>query len=89
VVYFLRALKKQKQRLETKIEREQMLATKLPELSVNILELAAEHGKLTVSQIVELTGANRNTVKKHLHALVANQNLTQHGKGKGTWYGRI
>jgi Fic family protein len=89
VLYFLRALKKQKQRLETKIEREHILMAKLPELSVNILELATEHGRLSVSQIVELTGANRNTVKKHLQALVANQHLAQHGKGKGTWYGRI
>lgn len=89
LLYFLRSLQKQKQRLETKIEREQLLLSKLPELSVNILELAAEHGRLNVSQIVELTGANRNTVKKHLQALVANQQLVQHGKGKGTWYGRL
>lgn len=88
VLYFLRALKKQKQRLETKIKREQILVARLPELSVNILERATEHGRLTVSQIVELTGANRNTVKKHLQALVANRHLVQHGKGKGTWYGR-
>lgn len=89
VLYFLRALKKQQQRLETRIEREQILATRLPELSVNILELATEHGRLTVSQIVDLTGANRNTVKKHLQALVANRHLAQHGQGKGTWYGRV
>ncbi len=89
VLYFLRALKKQKQRLETKIEREQILMDRLPELSVNILELATGHGRLSVSQIVELTGANRNTVKKHLQALVAKRHLVQHGKGKGTWYGRI
>jgi len=89
VLYFLRALKKQKQRLETKIEREQILVARLPELSVNILERATDHGRLTVSQIVELTGANRNTVKKHLQALVANRHLAQHGKGKGTWYGRV
>ena len=88
VTYFLRALQKQKQRLETKIEREKILIAKLPDLSVGILELAKEHGRLTVSQIVELTDANRNTVKKHLQALVAKQHLTQHGKGKGTWYER-
>ncbi len=89
LLYFLRSLQKQKQRLETKIEREQRLLSKLPELSINILELAAEQGRLSVSQIVELTGANRNTVKKHLQALVANQQLVQHGRGKGTWYGRL
>lgn len=86
--FFLRALQKQKQRLQTKIEREQILVAKLPELSVRILELATEHGRLTVSQIVELTEANRNTVKKHLQALVANRHLSQQGKGKGTWYER-
>lgn len=88
VLYFLRALQKQKQRLETKIERERILVARLPELSVRILELTKEHGRLTVSQIVDITGANRNTVKKHLQTLVANQHLSQHGKGKGTWYGR-
>lgn len=87
--YFLQALEKQKQRLEAKMEREQLLLARLPKLSADILELATEHGRLTVSQIVELVGANRNTVKKHLQSLVANKQLMQHGKGKGTWYGRI
>ncbi len=89
VLYFLRTLQKQKQRLATKIEREHILVSRLPELSANILDLATEHGRMTISQIVELTGANRNTVKKHLQSLVANQQLAQHGKGKGTWYGRV
>lgn len=88
VLYFLRALKKQKQRLEVKIEREHILLAKMPELSIKILELAAEQGQLSVSQLVELTGANRNTIKKHLQNLVASQQLAQHGKGKGTWYSR-
>ncbi|MES9943625.1 MAG: DUF977 family protein [Candidatus Thiodiazotropha sp.] len=88
IIYFLRALQKQKARLETKIAREKILVEKLPELSVQILELAKAHGRLTISQIVEITGANRNTVKKHLQALVAGGHLAQHGIGKGTWYGR-
>ncbi|MEW8201351.1 MAG: DUF977 family protein [Candidatus Thiodiazotropha endolucinida] len=87
-MYFLRALQKQKVRLETKIVREKILLEKLPELSVQILELAKAHGRLTIGQIVEITGANRNTVKKHLQVLVAAGHLTQHGIGKGTWYGR-
>ncbi|MES9988378.1 MAG: DUF977 family protein [Candidatus Thiodiazotropha endolucinida] len=88
VLYFLRALQKQKARLETKIAREKILLDKLPKLSVQILELAKAHGRLTIGQIVEITGANRNTVKKHLQVLVAAGHLTQHGIGKGTWYGR-
>ncbi|MEW8066720.1 MAG: Fic family protein, partial [Candidatus Thiodiazotropha endolucinida] len=66
VMYFLHAMQKQKARLETKIAREKILLDKLPELSVQILELAKAHGRLTIGQIVEITGANRNTVKKHL-----------------------
>ena len=88
VTYFLKALQSQKQRLETKIERERLMVDILPELSLQILELAREHGKLTNAQIVTMTGANRNTVKKHLQALVQSNHLSQHGKGKGTWYGQ-
>lgn len=88
VVFFLRALQQQKARLEAKIKREKIIIEQLPELSLNILELARAHGRLTNAQIVELTRANRNTVKKHLAALVEAGHLAQHGKGKGTWYAR-
>ncbi len=89
VIYFLRALQQQKRRLEKKIERERILVDTLPELSVQILELAKEHGRVTTSLIAKLTGANRNTVKKHLQTLVSANHLSQHGIGKGTWYGRM
>ena len=88
VRYFLKALQQQKQRLETKIERERLVVDTLPELSLQILQLANEHGKLTNAQIVKITGANRNTLKKHLQTLVQSNHLSQHGRGKGTWYGR-
>jgi len=88
IVYFLRALQQQKTNLAKKIERERIVMATLPELSVKILELVKEHGRVTVSQIVSITGANRNTVKKHLQTLVSSNHLAQHGSGKGTWYGR-
>jgi Fic family protein len=88
VVYFLRALQQQKARLQKKIERERLLVETLPALSADILELAKAHGRLTISQIVQLTGANRNTAKKHLHTLVTAGLLDKHGTGRGTWYGR-
>jgi Fic family protein len=88
VLYFLRALQKQKNRLEKKIERERLMADSLPQLSMKILELARGHGRLTNAQVVKLTGANRNTIKKHLQALVASNRLKQQGTGKGTWYER-
>jgi len=87
-LYFLRALQTQKRHLEKKIERERIVMGTLPELSVQILELAGEHGRVTNSEIVRITGANRNTVKKHLQSLVTANHLTQHGTGKGTWYAR-
>ena len=87
-LYFLRALQTQKRHLEKKIERERIVMGTLPDLSVQILELAGEHGRVTNSEIVRITGANRNTVKKHLQSLVTANHLTQHGTGKGTWYAR-
>ena len=87
-IYFLRALQQQKKRLEKKIERERIVMDTLPELSAEILELAKEHGRITIGEVVKVTGANRNTVKKHLQSLVSANHLSQHGRGKGTWYRR-
>ena len=87
ITYLLRALQQQKRRLEKKIERERLIVGTLPELSLQILDAVKERGRVTISDIVKLTGANRNTVKKHLAALVEANHLAQHGTGKGTWYG--
>jgi len=87
-VYFLRALQQQKRRLEKKIERERIVMGALPELSLRIVDAIQERGRITIREIVNLTGANRNTVKKHLASLVETRHVAQHGTGKGTWYGR-
>lgn len=89
VVYFLRALQQQKRRLEKKIERERLVLGLLPELSLQIIEAVKQRGRMTIGEAVTLTGANRNTVKKHLAALVRAKHLIQHGSGKGAWYGRV
>lgn len=86
ILFFLKALKQQKQRLEVKLEREKLLLGQLPELSLKILELVKSRGRITISDIVVLTEANRNTIKKHLEALVDDKHLLKHGIGKGTWY---
>jgi Fic family protein len=85
--FFLRALQSQKQRLEKKMERERVMLAALPELSVLILELAREHGRVTVAEAVRVSGASRNTIKDHLKALVEQGHLTLHGAGRGAWYG--
>lgn len=85
--FFLRALQSQKQRLERKMERERIMLAALPELSVLILELAREHGRITVAEAVRVSGASRNTIKDHLKALVERGHLIPHGAGRGAWYG--
>jgi Fic family protein len=88
VIYFLQSLRQQKARLEVKIARERLMIERLPELAVQILELAKAHGRITNAQVVDVTCANRNTVKKHLQALVSAGHLAQQGRGKATWYHR-
>jgi Fic family protein len=85
--FFLRALQRQKQRLEKKMERERVMLAAMPELSVLILELAREHGRVTMAEAVRVSGASRNTIKEHLRALVEQGHLTLHGAGRGAWYG--
>jgi hypothetical protein len=59
LVYFLGVLTEQKSRLEKKIARERILLGRLPELSVQILELCRERGHVAISDIAKATGANR------------------------------
>ncbi len=86
VRYFLKALQGQKKRLETKIERERVVLGVLPDLSVQILELARAHGRVTISDAAKATGVSRNTIKDHAKKLVSKGHLTRHGAGRGTWY---
>ena len=78
LLFFLTLLQQQKARLEKKIERERLILGDLPELSVRILELCREYGRVTVSEAVKASGANRNTIKDHLKALTRAGHLEQH-----------
>lgn len=84
--FFLDALTEQKVRLERKLERERLILGTLPELSVQILELAREHGRVTISAAVKATKASRNTIKYHVAALVDDGLVAQQGAGRGTFY---
>lgn len=86
VLFFLKALDKQKQNLEKKIEREKIILGQLPELSLQIIEFIKSHGRATISDIEKTTGANRNTIKKHLSQLVEDQHIIKNGAGRGVWY---
>lgn len=86
-LFFLRSLKRQKDNLQQKIDREQSLINHLPQLSLDILELVKDQGRVTTRVILAETKANRSTIKKHVADLVKVNLLEKHGTGKGTWYG--
>jgi len=87
LLFFLRALQKQKRNLAAKVEREKFVIAALPELAVQIVDHARQHGRVTIGEMLRLTGANRNTLKQHLRRLVELGHLKQYGARKGTWYG--
>ena len=86
LTYFLTALQRQKRHLHDKIERERLMIGDLPALSLRILELARDHGRVTIRAAAAATGASRNTIKDHVRTLTRNGRLTRHGSGRGTWY---
>lgn len=86
LLFFLRSLQKQKKILEEKVSREKLLHLHLPELSAKIMTLLSEHGKLSIVELQKITGANRNTLKKHLQDLVSSSQILLHGKTRGSWY---
>jgi Fic family protein len=85
LLFFLRCLLQQKDGLARKIERERLMAAHSP-LTEKLLQLVHEHGRLTMTAAVTLTGANRNTIKVHLRQLVETGELRLQGRGRGSWY---
>ncbi len=86
LVFFLRSLAEQVRRLEKKVEREKIVLAAMPALSLQIVEFAREHGRVTIGDAIKLTGAGRNTLKQHFRRLTERGNLNQHGSGRGVWY---
>lgn len=87
LLFFLRSLAEQVRRLEKKVEREKIVLAALPTLSLQIVEFAREHGRVTMAEAIKLTGSNRNTLKQHFRDLIERGHLEQHGGGRGVWYG--
>ncbi len=89
VGFFLRCLKKQKNNLAQRLDRDQIAGdddAELPEISLKILALLRTHGRRNIVQITEATGANRNTIKLRLRELVSAGKIRRHGKARATWY---
>lgn len=87
--FFLRCLKRQKDGLAARLDRERIAQSSdadLPALSLQILEALRVSERLTIAQLASITGANRNTLKVRLRELVADGRVRQHGKARATWY---
>ena len=86
LVFFLRALQQHKRRLAEKIEREKLMLAALPELAAQIIDEARSRGRVTMGDMIRLTGASRNTLKEHFKRLLEQGHLVREGTGKATWY---
>src|SRR5262249_41419892 len=89
VGFFLRCLKKQKDSLAARLDRERIAQggdAELPTLSLQVLKTLRSEGRLTIAQLASITGANRNTLKVRLRELVSEGRVRQHGKARATWY---
>ena len=87
LLFFMRALQKQKRHLAVKVEREKNALAALPELAVKILDHVRDHGRVTTRDMVRETGASPNTLKATFGSLVEKHLLVRHGGGRSTWYG--
>ncbi|WP_375620563.1 MULTISPECIES: Fic family protein [unclassified Bartonella] len=86
ILFFLRALQKQKRQLEIKIESEKNALFSLSELALNILDYVRNHGRVTTRDMVREVGASPNTLKVTFTSLVEKGLLIRHGGGRSTWY---
>lgn len=86
LVFFLRCLLRQKERLAKRIDADQGRLTGLSGLAVEIVNLLAEKNTVTVASIVKGIGANRNTVKAALQGLVRSGLIARRGQGRGAHY---
>lgn len=84
--FLLYRLLDQKRSLQAVIEREQVLHLHVSDYASTVLNLIQEHGKLSLRELVQLTGFNKHTTKKHVQELVKKQQVVMHGKARATWY---
>ncbi len=85
LLFFLRSLKKQKDRLAEKIARDPASEGLHPD-ALKILEAARRTGRITTGEAENLTGAPRPTVKTRLAELVRRGLLKRQGQGRGAGY---
>jgi Fic family protein len=87
LLFFMRALQQQKRTLAAKVEREKRALAALPELAVQILDYARDHGRVTSRDMVREYGASPNTLKTMFGNLVKKGLIVRNGGGRSIWYG--
>jgi Fic family protein len=83
--FFLFCLQDQKNSLAEKVKAERLM-TSLSEIDEQLLQIARQHGRVTLTSAMALTKANRNTLKLHLRQLVQAGHLRLLGRGRSSWY---
>ena len=83
--FFLLSLIEQKNSLEQKLRNERLM-TSLSAIDEQLLQIARQHGRVTLSSAMVLTNTNRNTLKLHLRQLVEAGHLRLMGRGRSSWY---
>ncbi len=86
VMFFLRSMQQHRKRLAEKVEREKIAVSNMAELSLQIIEHARSHGRVTIGEMIRLTGISRNTLKEHFRSLVEKNHLALRGGGRTAWY---
>jgi Fic family protein len=86
ILFFLRSMVRQKARLIEKMDQARLFGADLPELSLRILEMAGQMGRLQMAEIEAATGERRGTIRNRLNELIERGLLARHGKGPATWY---
>jgi len=59
------------------VESKKIVLDASPELSLQIVEVAHEHGRLTIGDAIKLTGVSRNALKQNFRNLVERGHLNQ------------
>jgi len=83
--FFFMALEKQMNLLKSRISEIKRIQ-KLPKISMDIFNAIQTHQQLSIVQLSELLGINRNTIRNHVYQLVYNKYLKQNGQGRGVFY---
>ena len=69
----------QTSRLQITPEMLSLVVAKLPDLAIQTLDHARDHGRVTIADAVTITGASRNTLKLHFKTLRDQGFLELHG----------